>query len=213
MGIRKLQAFKALTAIELFGELMFQLKQLLEEARDLILAPFLTTLILGGVALVTPKDMDLVLISVIKGFMQLSGLKLALYTGLLLCGISLVCISQPLLQKPWKFFAVSVCKCGYSFSIVLSGVCLGLIIPMGLEQMNFQVSLGVFAASIMFIVYAATFMLTSYFSSQKCSDIPEELILDKIDRLIVIRLLGIILAIISLGCFYLEPWPTVFEVN
>lgn len=163
--------------------------------------------------LVTPENVDLVLISVIKGFMQLSGLKLALYTGLLLCGISLFCISQPFLQTLFKMLTTSICKCGYSFSIVLSGVCLGLIIPMGLEKMNFQVSVGVFMASIMFMMYAATFMLTSYFSSQRRTDIPDDLIIDKIDRLLVVRVLGIILVVMSLVCFYLEPWPTVFEAN
>ncbi|PWF67616.1 hypothetical protein CBX98_23565 [Vibrio sp. T9] len=192
---------------------MFQLKELLKEARDLILAPFLITLVLGGMTLVTPKDIDLVLISVIKGFMQLSGLKLALYTGLLLCGISLLCISQPFLQKVFKLLAISICKCGYSFSIVLTGVCLGLIIPMGLEKMNFQVSVGVFLASIMFIIYAVTFMLTSYFSSQESTDIPDDLILNRIDRLLVVRLLGVILVVMSLICFYFEPWPTVFKIN
>lgn len=102
------------------------------------LVPALCSLFLGlGVLVFESKELGDKLKNAIFEFIQLDGLHLALLIGIVIVGVKCYFNYIDRLQNLLAWAATSIAAIGFNFAAVISGVALGLSIPVAIEQGSF----------------------------------------------------------------------------
>jgi hypothetical protein len=192
-------------------------KQILKESLELLTAPAIICLLLGLIGLGTGKYGDKVIITAVTEFLQLIGLKITLYTSIIAGGICLVLAYTNIIKQLFGWVTASIAKCGFAFSAVISGVYLGLAIPVGIESWDYNVLLGMLLISAYFafiqIIFVCIAELANY--EFKKEDLRRKIkyINITINMQKLAPWTGLFLIISGALCFYFELWPSVFGAN
>ena len=186
-------------------------KEYLKETYELVSAPILISFLLGMVSYFISGNGDKVILQAVMEFLQLIGLKMAMYSTIICVGLTLLCVHINLLKQVMGWLTASIAKCGFGFAAVISGVYFGLAIPVWLEAgRNNILLLGMLLISLYFNLIQGFFVsmsnaMNSEFDTSKSFLIP----FTHINLFKVIPFIGFFISLFGIVCLYYEPWPTI----
>lgn len=182
----------------------------LRETLELAIMPAVFCLLVSALMLCTGEYADKILAHSVEEFLQLTGLKLTLYSSLITSGFSLILIRAGVIKKILKWVTASICKCGFSFAGVIVGVFTGLAIPAGVDSESLKVVLGFVLIAAFFAFFQVLYFWIVQLAYIEIND--EKTILGiKVTKLV--PWLGGALILIALFGVFTDKWPEVYGVN
>lgn len=180
----------------------------LRETFELATMPAVFCFFTALAMLYTGEYGDKILTNSVVEFLQLTGIKLTLYTSLITAGLSLILIRRRLIRAFLNWVTASICKCGFSFTGVIVGVFIGLAIPAGIDSQSLKVVLGFVLVAVWFAVFQTLYYWIAQLVNDEIND-PERTILG-FTVLNLAPWFGVILIIVSLTGVLTDTWPEVF---
>jgi hypothetical protein len=111
------------------------------------------------------------------------------------------------------WITASIAKCGFTFSAVISGVYLGLALPVGLESFDYRLFLGMLSISLYFsctqFIFVGIAAMANYEFKDK--DSTRKIIGINLNMKKIAPWCGMLLIIAGSLCFQFELWPSVFS--
>jgi hypothetical protein len=196
---------------ELFGKHSFAKMSWLDALREtfeLAIMPAVFCFFISLVMLYTGKYGDKILTNSVVEFLQLTGIKLTLYTSLITAGLSLILIRRGGIRALLTWVTASICKCGFSFTGVIVGVFIGLAIPAGIDSKSLKVVLGFVLISVWFACFQSLYYGISQLVNDEINN-PERKVFG-VKAIDLAPWFGGILIILSLAGVITDTWPEVF---
>jgi|SRR5690606_27257568 len=180
----------------------------IRETFELAAMPAIFCFFISLSMLYTENFADKILANSVTEFLQLTGIKITLYSSLITTGLSLIIIKITSIRKFLNWVTASICKCGFSFTGIIVGVFIGLAIPAGINSQSLKVVLGFILIAIWFAALQALYYWIAQIGNNGIND-PDR----KVFGFTVMNLapwFGAILITLSLIGVLTDTWPEVF---